>query len=317
VKAVLVHRNAVLRDSHIEPTSSPESWRLMPATVEAMRLLATEERLLFLYGPRTLGDGAQVSDPPGDHESWRGLLQQIEAGGGRVDGFIICHHGEGQACRCWGEVPGIFYGPAAQFGLELEMCYLLADDARDIAAAYVVGSRPILMLGERTLSQVLGNRPAHKDFPVATNLTMAVEYIQVEEEINAQLGHPRNVATPPPPAEQLLAHPEALPRIEVTSRLAHGLEARLIRARAQMSDLVRWLSFFVFGAMGLSLGIAYLLTHLYRVHPFPQFAYYITLQFIPRPVRGALFIVFGIGVILLVVRSFYRSTRLLHKPGAE
>jgi histidinol phosphatase-like enzyme len=314
VKAVLVHRNAVLRDSHIEPASSPESWRLMPATVEAMRLLATEERLVFLYGPRELGDGSGGRDGDGN-ESWRGLLQQIEAGGGRVDGFIICQHSEEQTCRCWGNVPGIFYGPAAQFGLELEACYLLADDARDIAAAYAVGTRPILMLGERTLSQVLGNRPAHKDFPVATNLTMAVEYIQVEEEINVQLGHPRNVATPPPPAEQLLAQPESLPKIEATSRLAHGLEARLIRARAQLSDLVRWLSFFVFGAMGLSLGIAYLLTHLYRIQPFPEFAYYVTLQFIPRPVRGALFIIFGIGIILLVVRSFYRSTRLLRKPG--
>jgi hypothetical protein len=62
--------------------------------------------------------------------------------------------------------------------------------------------------------------------------------------------------------------------------------------------------------VGLSLGIAYLLTHLYRVAPFPEYAYYITLQFIPRPVRGALFIIWGVGILVLAVRSFYRSNKL-------
>ncbi|MBC7235852.1 MAG: hypothetical protein H5T69_08420 [Chloroflexi bacterium] len=309
MKAVFVHKDAVLRDSHLDPANLPDAWRLMPATLEAMRLLATEDRLLFLYGHQDAGqDGEQEAN-------WRALLQQVEAGGGRIDGFVICSHREGEPCRCWGSVPAILWGPAAQFGLALEQCYLLADGQADVIAAYAVGARPLLVLGERTISQVLGNLPAHKDFPVAINLTTAVEYIQVEEEINAQLGHPRNPAAPSPATEELMAQPEALPRIEVTSRLAHGLEASLIRARAQLSDLVRWLSFFVFGTVGLSLGIAYLLTHFYRMQPFPEFAYYLTLQFIPRPMRGALFILWGLVVIALVVQRFYRSTRLLRKPG--
>jgi hypothetical protein len=74
-----------------------------------------------------------------------------------------------------------------------------------------------------------------------------------------------------------------------------------------LKDVARWMSFFILGALGVTLGIAYLLTHLYRVQPFPDFIKYVTLQFIPRPIRGALFIVIGAGVILFALRSLYRS----------
>ena len=68
--------------------------------------------------------------------------------------------------------------------------------------------------------------------------------------------------------------------------------------------------------MGLSLGIAYLLTHLYRMQRFPAYIYYITLQFIPRPLRGALFILWGAGVLFLAVRSFARSANMRRKQSS-
>ena len=140
--------------------------------------------------------------------------------------------------------------------------------------------------------------------------SIAVGYIGVEEEIVRQLGRARDPARTVPPDEILYADVDALPTISITSHLAEGLRARRIRTRAQLGDIGRWLTFFILGAVGLSLGIAYLLTHLYRAQPFPEFIYYVTLQFIPRPLRGALFIVWGVGIIYLGLRSFYRSTRI-------
>ena len=107
---------------------------------------------------------------------------------------------------------------------------------------------------------------------------------------------------------------QSLPQLVATSALARGLLERIVKTKAQLRDIGRWLSFFVLGAMGLALGVAYLLTHLYRMQPFPQWIYYITLQFIPRPVRGALFIGLGIGVIVLAVKRFYGSTRIWRRP---
>ena len=66
----------------------------------------------------------------------------------------------------------------------------------------------------------------------------------------------------------------------------------------------QWLALFIFGGVWLSLGIAYILTHLYRVQPFPDFVWYLTLQFIPRPVRGLLFIGTGVIVVVVSLRAF-------------
>ncbi len=313
MKGVFVHRDSVLRDSHIAPHSAPETWRLAPATLEAMRsLAATEDTLVFILGVSSADSSTRAGD---GHENMGldVLVKQIEAAGGRVDALISCAHGGQKACKCWGEYPAALWLVASQFGLKPDECYVLGDSARDVTAAYAAGARPMIILCARTIGEILGDLPEHKDLPIALDLTTAVRYIAVEEEITRQLGHTRTPAPPIPP-ELFYADAEVLPTIKVTSPLAQGLQSRLRRTRAQLRDMVRWLTFFVLGAVGLSLGIAYMLTHLYRVQPFPDFVYYITLQFIPRPLRGALFILWGIGVIFLAVRSFFRSANIILWP---
>jgi len=302
MKAVFVHRNCLLRDSRLDPSGAAASWRLTPATIEAVRLLGDNNRLVFLYGQR--------SSPPeaAGEDGLETLVKQVEAGGGRIDGLVLCPHAEGTPCHCWGDIPGIFWVAASQFSLQLSECYALGDAQRDIVTAYAAGVRPLLVLCQRTIGEVLGNLPDRKDFPIATDLTQAVNYIAVEEDISRQLGRPRSAAQPVPPDEVLLADPEALPIMSVTSALGQSQRARIAHSRAQLRDIARWLSFFVVGAVGLSLGIAYLLTHFYRIQPFPDYVYWITLQFIPRALRGVIFISWGIGVILLALRSLYRST---------
>lgn len=78
----------------------------------------------------------------------------------------------------------------------------------------------------------------------------------------------------------------------------------------------RWLVLLLFGITFVSLGIAYIITNLYRTQPFPEEAYYLTLQFVDRPIRGALFILIGVvvnGIALI------RLNRSLLSPflGAE
>jgi hypothetical protein len=96
--------------------------------------------------------------------------------------------------------------------------------------------------------------------------------------------HPTLRLLSPVPGARVL--PVSLPQISRTAR--------------------QWLALFVFGGVWLSLGIAYILTHLYRVQPFPEFVWYLTLQFIPRPVRGLLFIGTGVAVVAISLRAFLR-----------
>ncbi|MHB0858958.1 MAG: hypothetical protein ACYC5M_15505 [Anaerolineae bacterium] len=304
MKAIFVHRDCVLRDSYVDANAA-DGWRLMPATLEAMRLLSsTEETLVFLFGGSRHGAHPETEDR---HE-FDMILKQVEAAGGRIDGLISCNHGADDICRCWNERPGILWVAALQFGLSLDACYVLADSARDVVTAYHAGARPLLVLCTRTVGEVLGNLPDHKDFPIATDLTTAVSYIAVEEETTRQLGHSRSDAPALPTTDALYGDPEELPTIQLTSPVAQALQSRVRKARLQLRDVGRWLTFFVLGSLGISLGIAYMLTHLYRVQPFPEFVYWVTLQFIPRLARGALFTVLGAAALFLTIRSFYQST---------
>ncbi|MFP3895577.1 MAG: HAD hydrolase-like protein [Anaerolineales bacterium] len=303
MKAVFVHKNAVLRDSHIDPGESLEEWSLMPATFEAVRLLANEETLVFLFGAR--------SNEGEDEESFADialLTEQIEAGGGRIDGWVCSREEIEEGSEK--EFPTIFWMVLSQLDLQLDAGYVLADTQEDVLTAYAAGLRPIMVLSDRHVGRVLGDLPAHKDFPIAPNLTTAVRYIGIEEDTRDQVGHPQETVVPVPSEDILRRDPETLPVFSLTSSRARELQSRATRTRTQLRDIGRWLTFLVLGAVGLSLGIAYLLTHLYRVHPFPEYVYYVTLQFIPRPIRGALFIAWGIGIIYLAVRSFYRSAHL-------
>jgi len=80
----------------------------------------------------------------------------------------------------------------------------------------------------------------------------------------------------------------------------------------------RWLFLLMLGITCISLGIAYFLVNIYRQQPLPAIFYYITLQFIPRLARAALF--GGLGLIAVVIAVIQLSRSLLApflRPGQE
>lgn len=70
----------------------------------------------------------------------------------------------------------------------------------------------------------------------------------------------------------------------------------------------RWLVVLMAGITLLSLGAGYVLVELYREQPFPDFVYYVTLQFMPRAARAILFGALGLGVVLF---ALYRLNNAL------
>ncbi|HUE76238.1 MAG TPA: gluconeogenesis factor YvcK family protein [Chloroflexota bacterium] len=69
----------------------------------------------------------------------------------------------------------------------------------------------------------------------------------------------------------------------------------------------RWLVLLLFGITFVSLGIAYVITHTYRTQPFPEYVFYLTLQFVDRPLRGVLFVLVGLSVSVIAVIQLNRS----------
>ncbi len=69
----------------------------------------------------------------------------------------------------------------------------------------------------------------------------------------------------------------------------------------------RWLVLLIFGICLMGLGIAYILREAYLSYTLPGIFYYITLQFIPRWMRGMLFISLSLGTVGLAVWKLNQS----------
>ncbi len=59
----------------------------------------------------------------------------------------------------------------------------------------------------------------------------------------------------------------------------------------------RWLLLLMFGVVIMGLGFGYFLREVYVSYTFPAWVYYLTLQFVPRWLRGALFVTASLGLI--------------------
>src|SRR5579875_2719403 len=81
--------------------------------------------------------------------------------------------------------------------------------------------------------------------------------------------------------------------------------------------LKRWLLVLMAGMLIFVLGVAYLLVEIYRTAPFPEEVFWLTLQFLPRPVRAALFATIGPGLIAFALWKLNRSLIDALAPGRE
>ena len=80
----------------------------------------------------------------------------------------------------------------------------------------------------------------------------------------------------------------------------------------------RWLVLLLIGVAVMGLGFAYLLREFYLTYSFPEWTYYATLQFIPRALRGLLFI--SIASVVTIFASWRLNRSLataLVSPGDE
>src|SRR5688572_7255819 len=82
---------------------------------------------------------------------------------------------------------------------------------------------------------------------------------------------------------------------------------RLMKLLVPGLRIKRWLGLTLIGLVVLALGLAYLFVELYRSVALPMEAAYLTLQFVPRWLRGLIFVLAGASVTALAVMKLNRS----------
>jgi D-glycero-D-manno-heptose 1,7-bisphosphate phosphatase len=151
---VILDRDGVINEDSDSFIKSPEEWRPIPGSLEAIALLNRHGYEVVVITnqsgiARELFDRTTLEKI---HAKMRSLVAQQ---GGRIAAIYVCPHGPADHCACRKPKPGLLEQFAQEQKVRLNNIPLIGDAQRDIDAALAVGASPILVRtgkGEKTLA---------------------------------------------------------------------------------------------------------------------------------------------------------------------
>ncbi len=154
-KLIILDRDGVINYDSEQYIRSPEEWRPIPGSLEAIaRLNHAGFRVVVATNQSGLGRGLfDTATMVSIHDKLHKALSQM---GGRIDAVFFCPHTAESDCDCRKPKPGMLTEIGQRFGVELTGVPCIGDSVRDLQAAEAVGAQPILVLtgkGEKTLRE--------------------------------------------------------------------------------------------------------------------------------------------------------------------
>jgi D-glycero-D-manno-heptose 1,7-bisphosphate phosphatase len=154
LKLIVLDRDGVINNDSDNFIKSPEEWRAIPGSLEAIaRLNQAGYRVVVATNQSGIGRGLfGMTMLTAIHEKMFKALGQV---GGRIDAVFYCPHAADSNCDCRKPKPGLLVQIGSRFGVDMKDVPAIGDGLRDLQAAHAVGARPLLVLtgkGEKTLA---------------------------------------------------------------------------------------------------------------------------------------------------------------------
>jgi D-glycero-D-manno-heptose 1,7-bisphosphate phosphatase len=153
MKLVILDRDGVVNFDSDEFIKSPEEWKPIPGSLEAIaRLNQAGYRVVVATNQSGIGRGLlDMGTLNAIHDKLNRALAPL---GGRIDAFFFCPHSADAGCGCRKPATGMFEEISRRLGVELADVPAIGDSLRDLQAAEAAGAQPVLVLtgkGRRTL----------------------------------------------------------------------------------------------------------------------------------------------------------------------
>jgi len=174
LQLIILDRDGVINQDSREFIKSPEEWRPLPGSIEAIAKLS-RRGFKVVVATNQSGISRGLFNQAMLDRIHKKMQDAIEAAGGHLDGIFICPHGPEDNCECRKPKPGLLLVIAKQFNLPPEAMLSIGDSMRDLLAAKASDIPAILVKtgnGETTLA-------AHEDksIPVYRDLAEAADAI--------------------------------------------------------------------------------------------------------------------------------------------
>ena len=179
-KLIVLDRDGVINYDSENFIKSPDEWRPVPGSVEAIaRLNHAGYRVVVATNQSGIGRGLfDMGMLNTIHEKMHKALAHA---GGRVDAIFFCPHTADSKCECRKPRAGMLLEIGKRFNTELTGVPCIGDSLRDLQAAEAVGAQPMLVLtgkGEKTLRE--GSFP--KSTVIFPDLAFAVSALLAEDQ---------------------------------------------------------------------------------------------------------------------------------------
>lgn len=152
MKLIILDRDGVINYDSDQFIKSPEEWRPIPGSLEAIaRLNQAGYRVVVATNQSGIGRG--LFDMPTLNAIHDKMHKSLALVGGRLDAIFFCPHTSESACACRKPKSGMLEEIATRYGVSLHGVPAVGDSLRDLQAAAAVGAQPYLVLtgkGEKT-----------------------------------------------------------------------------------------------------------------------------------------------------------------------
>ncbi|MDR1463044.1 MAG: D-glycero-beta-D-manno-heptose 1,7-bisphosphate 7-phosphatase [Azoarcus sp.] len=152
MKLIILDRDGVINYDSEQFIKSPDEWRPIPGSLEAIALLNRWGwRVAVATNQSGVGRGLFDMDTLNAiHDKMVKNLAQV---GGRLDAIFFCPHPADSTCNCRKPKPGMLLEIGERFNVNLADVPAVGDSLRDLQASMAGGCQPCLVLtgkGEKT-----------------------------------------------------------------------------------------------------------------------------------------------------------------------
>jgi D-glycero-D-manno-heptose 1,7-bisphosphate phosphatase len=141
---VILDRDGVINYDSEAYIKTPEEWRPLPGSLEAIAALHKHGRRVAVVSNQS-GVGRGLFSEAVLAAIHAKMISAIEAAGGAVSGVYYCPHLPKDGCACRKPAPGMLTQIARDFGCTLTGVPFVGDKVSDVRAAEAVRARPILV----------------------------------------------------------------------------------------------------------------------------------------------------------------------------
>lgn len=175
-KAVLLDRDGVINFDSPDYILSPEQWRPIPGSLEAIGKL-TKAGIPVAICSNQSGLGRGMMDELTFRNIHARMMLAIEEQHGEIAHVAYCPHGPDDDCSCRKPLPGLLEESLVALGVNAADALMIGDSTRDVHAAHAAGVPAwLVQSGYGDAGKILGkSRILMPDIPIYPDLAAAVD----------------------------------------------------------------------------------------------------------------------------------------------